>query len=72
MGKISKKDMVTRISNKLSHNFGVSPADASNDLFYKASVMVLRELLEEKKSEFNTLAEQQDKKQICYLCMMSS
>ena len=69
MSVITKKEMIAKITGKLSHNFGVSPKNASDDLFYKASVMVLRELLNEKYNEFSELARRQDKKQVCYLCM---
>lgn len=37
-----------RINDKLSHFFGVTPADATNEQYYKAVAMILREMLSEK------------------------
>ena len=33
---------------KLSHNFGLSPSEASDEHFYKALVLVLKDILTEK------------------------
>ena len=57
------------ITDKLSHFFGVSPKDASDEQYYKAVAMIIRDRLREQNSEFRHTAENQDSKQIYYLCM---
>lgn len=57
------------ITDKLSHFFGVSPETASDDQFYKAVSMIVRDRLSEMNSDFRDTADNQDSKQIYYLCM---
>ncbi len=57
------------IANKLSHFFGVSPADAGNEQFYKAVAMILKDMLSEMNSDFRDTAKGQDSKKVYYLCM---
>lgn len=45
---ISVAQAKRRINDKLSHFFGVTPADATNEQYYKAVAMILREMLSEK------------------------
>lgn len=66
---ISVAQAKRQINDKLSHFFGVTPADATNEQYYKAVAMILREMLSEKNSQFRHQAEGQDSKQIYYLCM---
>ena len=40
------KEMLER---KLSHNFGVTPEQASDDIFYKATVLVLLDIMSERR-----------------------
>lgn len=47
---ISVAQAKRRINDKLSHFFGVTPADATNEQYYKAVAMILREMLSEKQS----------------------
>lgn len=54
---------------KLSHNFGVSPIEASNEHFYKAVVLVVKDIMTKNYNRFMEEAEIQGKKQIYYLCM---
>lgn len=54
---------------KLSHNFGVSPIEATNEHFYKAVVLVVRDIMTKDYNRFIEEAEIQGKKQIYYLCM---
>lgn len=63
---VQAKKMIT---DKLSHFFGVSPDTASDDQFYKAVSMIVRDRLSEMNSEFRDTADKQDSKQIYYLCM---
>lgn len=57
------------INDKLSHFFGVTPKEATNEQYYKAVAMILREILSEKNSDFRQVADKQNSKQIYYLCM---
>lgn len=57
------------ITDKLSHFFGVSPNVATDEQFYKAVSMIVRENLSEMNSDFRNTAEGQDSKQVYYLCM---
>ena len=57
------------INDKLSHFFGVSAQDATDEQFYKAVAMIVREKLSEMNSDFRDAAKEQDSKEIYYLCM---
>lgn len=66
---ISTSQAKKMITDKLSHFFGVSPADATDEQFYKAVAMIVRDRLSSQNSEFRHVADGQDSKQIYYLCM---
>ena len=66
---ISTSQAKKMITDKLSHFFGVSPADATDEQFYKAVAMIVRDRLSTQNSEFRHIADGQDSKQIYYLCM---
>lgn len=66
---ISVAQVKKLIANKLSHFFGVSPADADNEQFYKAVAMILKDMLSEMNSDFRDTAKGQDSKKVYYLCM---
>ncbi|WP_294778453.1 glycogen/starch/alpha-glucan phosphorylase [uncultured Eubacterium sp.] len=57
------------IADKLSHFFGVAPDVATDEQFYKAVAMIVRDELSKKNSDFRHTAKGQDSKQIYYLCM---
>ncbi len=57
------------ITDKLSHFFGVSPEVATDEQFYKAVAMIVRDRLSEQNSEFRKAADSQNTKEIYYLCM---
>lgn len=57
------------INDKLSHFFGVSPKEATDEQFYKAVAMIVRDLLSEMNNDFQKKADAQDSKQVYYLCM---
>lgn len=66
---ISASQAKKQITDKLSHFFGVSPANANDEQFYKAVSMIVRERMSEMNSDFRDTAENQDSKQVYYLCM---
>ncbi len=67
--QLSASEARELIRLKLSHNFGVTPAEATHEHFYKAIVLIVRDLLQRGRSEFMQKAIQQDTKQVYYLCM---
>lgn len=66
---ISTSQAKKLITDKLSHFFGVSPTDATDEQFYKAVSMIVRDRLSAQNSDFRHTAKEQDSKQIYYLCM---
>ena len=50
---LTEKDAKELIKGKLSRYFGVSPQEASKDQVYKAVVMVVRDILLEKRQQFH-------------------
>ncbi|MBR1530658.1 MAG: glycogen/starch/alpha-glucan phosphorylase [Eubacterium sp.] len=58
-----------QITDKLSHFFGVTPSVATDEQFYKAVAMIVRDRLAEQNSDFRDKARETDTKQIYYLCM---
>ena len=57
------------IERKLSHNFGIEPAQASDEFFYKATVLVLLDILNERRTEFRKRTKEQQAKTVYYLSM---
>ena len=57
------------LERKLSHNFGVTPEQASDDIFYKATVLVLLDIMSERKTQFRNAVDEQESKTIYYLSM---
>lgn len=45
--KLSASEIRELIVAKLSHNFGVTPAEATDEHYYKAVVLILRDLMTE-------------------------
>ena len=67
--KLSASEIRELIVAKLSHNFGVTPAEASDEHYYKAVALIVRDLMSQGRKEYLEKAEKQHKKQIYYLCM---
>ncbi len=57
------------LETKLSHNFGVTPDQASDEIFYKASVLVINDILSERKAAFRKSVSDQKAKTVYYLSM---
>lgn len=64
---------ITKLSDmlekKLSHNFGVSPDQASDEIFYKACVLVLLDIMGERRAKFRDKVDEQGAKTVYYLSM---
>ena len=69
MENITVSKLSSMIEKKLSHNFGVAPEQASDELFYKASVLALLEIMNERRAEFKKSAQKQNAKTVYYLSM---
>ena len=57
------------LETKLSHNFGVTPDQASDDIFYKACVLVLLDIMSDRKAAFKKKVDEQGAKTVYYLSM---
>ena len=69
MDKITEKEAAGLIKSKLSKYFAVTPAEATKEQIYKATVMCVRDILLEKRSAFNKKARAEKGKKVYYLCM---
>lgn len=69
MAKITASALSAMIERKLSHNFGVSPALASDELFYKASVLTLLDIMNERRAQFKKATDEQEAKTVYYMSM---
>ncbi len=69
MKKYTSTSLASMIEKKLSHNFGVTPELASDELFYKACVLVLLEIMNERRAEFKKSTNEQEAKTIYYMSM---
>ena len=67
--KLTPSEARELIIAKLSHNFGVTPADATDEHYYKAVALVLRDIMRMDHKDFVAAAEKQNSKTVYYLCM---
>ncbi len=67
--KLTPSEARELIVAKLSHNFGVSPNDATDEHYYKAVALVVKDLMREQQKKFTSAAVSQGKKTVYYLCM---
>ena len=66
--KLSVEQIKEAIKDRLAHTFGVSLENATDEEYYKASVLIVRELLTKGRTEFVNNAEKTGTKQVYYLC----
>ena len=69
MSKYTVANLASMIERKLSHNFGVTPDQASDELFYKACVLVLLEIMNERRTKFRKATADQEAKTVYYMSM---
>ena len=67
--EFTAKKMADLIERKLSHNFGIEPSQASDELFYKATAMVILDILTERRTAFKKATAKQQAKTVYYLSM---
>lgn len=66
---LSKKKAKELLSAKLSHFMGVSPEEATNEQYYKAIALIVRDMMSAGRAEFTENAAKAGTKKIYYLCM---
>ncbi len=69
MAKITASSLAALIEKKLSHNFGVTPDQASNELFYKACVLSLLEIMNERRAASKKERADREAKVVYYMSM---
>lgn len=67
--RLSSGEIRQLLIAKLSHNLAVKPQEATDEQLYMALVMIVRDLLLQKRLEYMKRAEAQEKKKVYYLCM---
>jgi len=67
--KYTPEELKNKIASTLSHNFGVAPEQASDELFYKATVLVLLSIMRERRTGFRKETEAKQAKMVYYLSM---
>ena len=69
MAKKTAPQISELLKNELSNRYKIEPQDATNKQIYKASVRILNDMLKDEQLAFAKKSKQQNKKQVCYLCM---
>ncbi len=67
--KLTQAELREMISGKLSHLFGVSPKDATNDQFYRVLSTIARDMVRESRRAFDKKSMEAGQKKVYYLCM---
>ncbi len=67
--QITKETIKANLEAKLARYFGVKPADATEHQIYQATVMSVKDILTEKRSEYHDTVKKQRPKKVYYLCM---
>ncbi len=67
--KITIKEAMGAIKEKLERFYHVTPEEATDEHFYKATALWCREMMSKDYKEFKAKAEKQEKKTVYYLCM---
>ncbi len=69
MSHYSAAELSSQIAQKLSHNFGITPQQASDEFFYKACVLVLLDIMRDKRTAFKAETDKKQGKTVYYLSM---
>ena len=69
MEKYTAKELSALIEAKLQHNLGVEPEQASNEMFYKATVLAVLDIMKNRRVAFKNEYKKQESKQVYYLSM---
>lgn len=66
---LTKNEASSLIEAKLSHFFGVEPAEATDEQFYKAIAMITRDMLRKGRHDFEARSNKANSKRVYYMCM---
>ena len=66
---LSKKKAKELLEAKLSHFMGVSPEEATDEQYYKAIALILRDMMSAGRADFSAQAAKAGTKKVYYLCM---
>ena len=69
INQISKEQIIEAIRSKLTKFYGISSDEASKNYYYKATALVLRDILHESRARINKLNKINGSKTVYYLCM---
>ncbi len=69
MTNITSAQLSEMLEKKLSHNFGVTPEQASDEIFYKAAVLTLLDIMNERQAKFRNEVRKKEAKTVYYLSM---
>lgn len=67
--KMTPSEAREKIISKLSHNMGVTPAEATYEHYYKAVALIVQDILHTNYKDFVAETEKKEAKQVYYLCM---
>ncbi|MBR2869103.1 MAG: glycogen/starch/alpha-glucan phosphorylase [Clostridia bacterium] len=67
--KLTQTELKEMISGKLSHLFGVSPKDATNEQFYRVLSTIARDMVRDSRRAFDKKSMEAGQKKVYYLCM---
>ena len=66
---LTKKQVKELVESKLSHFIGVNPNEATNEQFYKAIALIVRDMMSQGRAEFSKEGSKKGTKRVYYLCM---
>ena len=66
---LTKKQAKELVESKLSHFIGVNPEEATNEQFYKAIALIVRDMMSQGRAEFSKEGSKKGTKRVYYLCM---
>ena len=69
MSKVTVKEFADAVAGKLNHVFGVTPEQASDELFYKATVLAVLDIMRNRRHGFKDEIEKSGAKTVYYLSM---
>ncbi len=66
---LTKKKAKELVEAKLSHFMGVTPEEATDEQYYKAIALIVRDMMSEGRADFTEQAAKSGAKRVYYLCM---
>ena len=69
MKNLTQESILEKIFAKFSHHFGITENEATYEHYYKALALIVKDILSDKRSEFESRVNLENKKQVYYICM---